>query len=112
MENESLISKAAMELANRRYNIAFTAPRRGIDLIVFKRDNPDKAIHVAVRDGSDRHIIPQHDLGEKHLDIARASALKRGAAAWVNDVDWKGTIQYDAVWESGNTITHIKDILK
>ena len=112
METNELIAKAAAELQNKGYSIAFTMPRRGVDLIVFEKDNPDKAIFVAVRDGSDRRSIPKEDLGKNHRDIARASALKRGTAAWVKEVEWKGTTQYDAVWVTKKSITHVKDILK
>ena len=103
MDKKPLIDKATKMLDKLGYTLAFTLPKRGVDLIVFEKGKPNTAIFVAVMDGDKVRSIPMQGLGKSKKALARAAALRRGADLWILETGWKGSYRFDAVWVATKT---------
>ena len=100
---KKLIERAACYLHDEGYTIGSISPNRGVDLIVFKKGNPNKAIFVAVMDGDKTRSIPLQGLGTTQKALVRSKSLLKGVNEWIKAVDWKGSIQEDVLWISTAT---------
>ena len=97
MNRKDRIARAAAYLTRNGYNLAFTSPKRGVDLIVFPKEDPDTAVFVAVLDGGNSKTVPHNPfLGTKKRELRRDSFMK-GSMAWMREVEWKGKCRPDAV---------------
>lgn len=97
MNRKERIARAAAYLTRNGYNLAFTSPKRGLDLIVFPEDDPDTAIFVAVLDGGNsKTALHNPFLGTKKRELRRDSFMK-GTMAWMRETEWKGKGRPDAV---------------
>lgn len=101
--SKELIALAKTYFAHKGYAIGFTSPKRGVDLIVFKKDDGNTAIFVVVMDGDKFHSIPKQGLGTSKKNHARSLALLDGAISWIKEMDWKGDIQFDSLLISAKT---------
>lgn len=109
MNKAERISKALKFLERNGYVLHATSPKRGIDLIVFKENDPTTAIFVAVMPLKSRAFPMQPFKGKQGK--LRYHSLTSGASKWIDDVDWKGKIRLDTVTvhDTNGLIDHIEN---
>jgi len=108
MTQKERISIATDFLERNGYVLHATSPKRGIDLIVFKGNNPNTAIFVAVMPLKSK-AFPMQPFKGKQGEL-RYHSLMSGASKWIDDVDWKGKIRFDSVivHDTNGLIDHIE----
>lgn len=108
MNKNERIQKALKFLERSGYLIHATSPKRGIDLIVSKGNDPNTAIFVAVMPLKSK-AFPMQPFKGKQGEL-RYHSLMSGASKWIDEVDWKGKIRFDTVTvhDTNGLIDHIE----
>ena len=109
MNKSERISKALKFLERNGYVLHATSPKRGVDLIVFKGNDPDTAIFVAVMPLKSK-AFPMQPFRSKQGQ-SRFLSLMSGACKWIGEVEWKGNIRFDTVivHDTNGLIDHIEN---
>lgn len=112
MNKAERISKALKFLERNGYVLHATSPKRGIDLIVFKGNDPNTAIFVAVMPLKSK-AFPMQPFKGKQGEL-RYHSLMSGASKWIGEVEWKGNIRFDTVTvhDTNGLIDHIENAIR
>jgi len=94
------------------YVITYTSPKRGVDLIVFPREDGGKgwATAVFVACMETKRNFPLNPFGGTKTRMTRFEALSKGAKAWIDEVGWQGKVRYDSVtFNSEGALDHMEN---
>ena len=112
MDKLEKIGRAEAYFKKMGYALGFTSPKRGVDLIVFPREEGGKggATAVFVACMETKRYFPLNPFGGTKTRMTRFEALSKGAKAWIDEVGWQGKVRYDSVtFNQDGALDHIEN---